>query len=174
MRARRCTIDSSCVIALDHLDLVPKLSFLFSTVLVPKAVREELFKRRGAKDRVLGLFDTYAFFQRCDAYERGTVHFLLAEKARQGAEDRGEVEAVVQASQVGATVIVDDSWGRELGLRDDLETHGTFWVLARFHELGLLSSPALRDSFASLRRYGIRLAWRLANGLLMRIGQKPL
>ena len=33
--ALRCTIDSSCVIALDHLDLVPQLTFLFSVVLVP-------------------------------------------------------------------------------------------------------------------------------------------
>jgi hypothetical protein len=51
MRARRCTIDSACVIALDHLDLVPQLSFLFSIVLVPKAVREDLFKRRVTKSR---------------------------------------------------------------------------------------------------------------------------
>jgi predicted nucleic acid-binding protein len=114
MRVCRCTIDSSCVIALDHLDLVPKLSFLFSIVLVPKAVREELFKRRAAKDRLQNLFDTYAFFQRCDGYERGTVDFLLAERNRQGAEDRGEVEAVVQASDFGATVLVDDPGGREL------------------------------------------------------------
>jgi predicted nucleic acid-binding protein len=111
MRARRCTIDSSCVIALDHLDLVPKLSFLFSIVLVPKAVREELLKHRAAKDRLQAVFDTYAFFQRCDGYEQGTVDFLLAEPTRPGGQDRGEVEAVVQASQFGATVIVDDAWG---------------------------------------------------------------
>lgn len=114
MPALRCTIDSSCVIALDHLNLVPMLSFLFSIVLVPKAVREELFKRRSAKDRLRSLFDAYAFFQRCDGYEQGAVDFLLAERKAQGAEDRGETEAVVQASQVGATVIVDDPWGREL------------------------------------------------------------
>jgi hypothetical protein len=96
MPARRCTIDSSCVIALDHLNLVPQLSLLFSTVLVPKAVREDLFKRRATKDRLQLLFDAYAFFQRCDGYEKGTVDFLLAERTREGARDRGEVEAVVQ------------------------------------------------------------------------------
>ena len=76
MRARRCTIDSSCVIVLDHLDLMPQLSLLFSIVLVPKAVRDDLFKRRATKDRLQFLFDTYAFFQRCDGYEKGTVDFL--------------------------------------------------------------------------------------------------
>ena len=157
MRPRRCTIHSSCVIALDHLNLVPQLSLLFSIVLVPKAVREDLFKRRATKDRMQGLFDSYAFFQRCDGYEQGTVDFLLAERTRQGMQDRGEVEAVVQASQFGAVVIVDDPWGRELASSDDLEFHGTLWVLQRFHELNLLSSAALRDCFVSLRLRGTRL-----------------
>jgi predicted nucleic acid-binding protein len=174
MRVRRCTIDSSCVIALDHLNLVPQLSYLFSIVLVPKAVREDLFKRRTAKDRLQLLFESYAFFQRCDGYEQGTVDFLLAERARQGARDRGEVEAVVQASQLGAVVIVDDLWGRELAARDDLEFHGTLWVLQRFHELELLSSSALRECFALLRRRRTRLPWDAVNSLLSEIGQEPL
>jgi predicted nucleic acid-binding protein len=128
-------------------------------VLVPKAVREDLFKRRSTKNRLQFLFEAYAFLQRCDGYEQGTVDFLLAERARQGSQGRGEVEAVVQASECGATVIVDDLWGRELAARDDLEVHGTVWVLQRFHELGLLTSGALRDSFVALRHGGIWLPW---------------
>ncbi len=174
MRAHRCTIDSSCVIALDHLDLVPQLSLLFSIILVPKAVREDLFKRRETKDRLQALFEAYAFLQRCDGYEQGTVDFLLAERSRQGSYDRGEVEAVVQASQFGATVIVDDPWGRELASRNDLEHHGTFWVLQRFHDLELLSSSEIRDCFHSLRDRGIRLPWDAVNALLARIGQESL
>src|SRR5437899_3230547 len=61
MRSRRCTIDSSCIIALDHLQLVPQLSLLFSPVLVPKAVRKELFKRRVTKDRLQLIFSAYGF-----------------------------------------------------------------------------------------------------------------
>ncbi|MGD1070670.1 MAG: hypothetical protein ABSB15_11065 [Bryobacteraceae bacterium] len=174
MRARRCTIDSSCVIALDHLDLVPELSFLFSIVLVPKAVREDLFKRRTTKDRLRRLFDNYAFFQRCDGYDKGTVDFLLAERAGQGMKDRGEVEAVVQASQLGASVIVDDPWGRELAPRYGLEVHGTVWVLQRFHELGLIKPSALRAGFTSLRDREYRLPWEAVNALLVQIGEEPL
>jgi len=84
MRVPRCTIDSSCVIALDHLDLLPQLSLLFSRVLVPKAVREELLKRRATKDRLRSFFNEYAFLERCDDYEKGTVDFLLAEKIPKG------------------------------------------------------------------------------------------
>lgn len=174
MRPRRCTIDSSCLIALDYLDLLPRLSFLFSIVLVPKAVRDELFKRRMTKDRLQSLFEDNAFFQRCDGYEKGTADFLLAERTREGAQDRGEVEAVVQASQFGATVIVDDPWGRELAEGDDLEVHGTWWILQRFHELALLSSSTLRDCLVSLQGRGIRLPWTTVNEFLMQIGQAPL
>jgi len=173
MRARRCTIDSSCIIALDHLDLVPQLSVLFSLVLVPKAVRNELFKLRATKDRLQFIFNTYGFFQRCDGYEQGTVDFLLAERTRLGVKDRGEVEAVVQASQFGAAVIVDDPWGRDLATRADLDFHGTVWVLHRFYELGLLSSM-LGDCFAVLRDRGMRLPWETVNELLVRVGEEPL
>jgi predicted nucleic acid-binding protein len=173
MRARRCTIDSSCVIALDHLDMVPQLSFLFSIVLVPKAVRQEVFKRKAAKTRLQSLFATYAFFQPCDGYEQGTLDFLMAERTRQGTKDRGEIESVVQASQFGATVIVDDPWGRKLAAQYDLEFHGALWVLQRLNELDLLAT-SLRDCFASLRLRRIRLPWREVNALLSRVGQQPL
>ncbi len=174
MRLPRCTIDSSCVIALEHVGKLPLLSFLFSQVLVPKAVRHELFRVRATKDRVKSLFELYAFFERCDNYETGTVEFLLAERKRLGAQDRGEVEAVVQAAQVGAQVIVDDSWGRVLAERDRLDVHGTFWVLTRFHELQLLSSATLRGDFASLKERGFRLPWKDVNETLTRIGEEPL
>jgi predicted nucleic acid-binding protein len=173
MRSRRCTIDSSCIIALDHLQLVPQLSVLFSPVLVPKAVRNELRKLRATKDRLQFLFSTYGFFQRCDGYDQGTVDFLLAERARFGVKDRGEVEAVVQASQFGATVIVDDPWGRDLATRADLDFHGTVWVLQRFYQLGLLSST-LGECFAVLRDRGVRLPWDTVNELLVSIGEEPL
>jgi predicted nucleic acid-binding protein len=174
MRPRRCTIDSSCLIALDHLDLVPSLSWLFSAVLVPKAVREELFKQRETKDRLQALFSAYAHIQRCDNYDQGTVDFLLAERTRQGKRDRGEIEAVVQATQLGATVIVDDPWGRQLAERNDLEFHGTVWILQKFHELALVSSTDLRDDFAALQRRGTRLPWEIVNEYLTQIGQLPL
>ena len=174
MGERRCTIDSSCIIALDHLDLVPRLSLLFSTVLVPKAVRDELFKVRETEDRLRLIFENYAFFQRCDGYEHGAVDFLLAERNREGAKDRGEVEAIVQASQFGATVVIDDLWGRKQAKNHSLDVHGTVWVLQQFHDLDLLSPAALRDCFESLRQRGTRWPWETVSELLSEIGQPRL
>jgi predicted nucleic acid-binding protein len=174
MPAPICTIDASSVIALDHLDLLPQFSFLFFRVLVPKGVRTELFKRRTTKDRLQALLDSYAFIERCDDYDKGAIDVLLIERATQGGEDRGETEAVVQAAKVGATVVVDDPWGRTLAARFGRDFHGTVWVLRRFFEIGLTSSTATRNHFVKLFQRGTRLPRTAVNEFLLEIGEVPL
>jgi hypothetical protein len=61
-----------------------------------------------------------------------------------------------------------------LAERDDLEFHGTIWVLRRFNELGLLTSDALRSCFQSLSERGTRLPWHAVNDLLNELCQRPL
>jgi predicted nucleic acid-binding protein len=174
MRVPQCTIDSSCVIALDHLNLLPKLNFLFSSVLLPRAVRQELYRRRSTKDRLRSLSRSYAFLKRCNDYDRLAVDLLLLKGRATGIEDRGEAEAVVQAAHLGAVVIVDDPWGRKLAASYALDYHGTIWVLTRLYELKLVSSAALRDSLLALRDIGIRLPWQEVNEFLIRVGEQPI
>lgn len=174
MRPARCTIDSSCIISLDCLDLVPRLSSLFATVLLPRAVRAELFKRPRMKKRIRRLFNDHEFLQRCDGYEDVSLHLLLVQRKLQGTRDRGEAEAVLQAAEFGATVIVDDAWGRAQADEYELESHGTLWVLKSLHEMGILTAPALRDGFLLLRRRGRWLPWEAVNELLTSIGEDPL
>lgn len=150
------------------------LSMLFSRVLVPKAVREELFKRRETKNRIQSVFENYAFFERCDNYDRVAVAFLLAERRRAGMRDRGEVEAVVQASQFGAAVVLDDAWGRGLAHRYGLDFHGTLWVFEQIAGLELISSAEIRSHLGQLRRRGTRLPWDLVEAFLERLGESPI
>src|SRR5438034_417494 len=104
MRRPICTIDASNVIALDHLRLLPQLSFLFSRILIPTAVRTELFRRRATKDRLQAILRSYNFVERCDKYDKGAVDLLLIERLARGIEDRGEAEAAVQASEMSVVV----------------------------------------------------------------------
>ena len=80
----------------------------------------------------------------------------------------------MQASEKGAVVIVDDPWGRELASRYGLEFHGTFWILQRFFELELLSSPELRGCLESLRKRGTRLPWEAVNTFLTQLGERSI
>jgi predicted nucleic acid-binding protein len=174
MRRPVCTIDTSSVIALDHLGLLPQLSWLFSRVLLPKAVRAELFRRRKMKDRVRAIFRDYTFFEACDDYDKAVADVLLIDRGKLGVRDRGEVEAVVQAAQVGAMVIVDDRWGRILAARHGRDSHGTLWVLRRLLELGLASSTTTRDRLVALFRRGVRLPRKEVNDFLAEIGEPPI
>lgn len=175
MQKLACTIDTSSVIALDHLGLVPQLSWLFSRVLLPKAVREGLFKRRKMKDRVRAILRDYAFIQPCDDYDRTTVAVLLAERAKLGVpRDRGEAEAVVQATKIGIMVIVDDRRGRNWAERHGLDFHGTLWVLKRLLELERTSPRVTRDRLVALFRRGVRLPLKEVNAFLIEVGESPI
>jgi len=116
------------------------------------------------------LFDLYAFIQRCDRYESSAIEILLTKPGRERAQDRGEVEAAAQAAEIGAAVLVDDSWGRELAALLGLETQGTWWVLQQFYKLQLLTDIQLRDCLASLRLPGIRLPWETIDVYLQNLG----
>jgi len=168
-------IDASCVIALDALNLLPQLAWLFDRLLIPKAVRAELYRRRTAKDRIRKLPREFAsFVVSCDDYDQGAVDVLLTVRTPLGKKDRGETEAVVQATAVGAMVIVDDRWGRKLAAAYSLQCHGTLWILEQLHELGLLTSRALRNHLILLKNRHIHLPVLTANELLQRLGEEKL
>ena len=175
MQKHAAVIDTSCVIALDGLDAVPLLAFLFSRLWVPKAVRGELFRRRRMEDRIKTAFDNYAFVQPCNDYDQGAVDVLLAGRVRRlGKKDRGEAEAVVQASTLAAMAVIDEPWGRHLAQRHSLECHGTIWILEQFHALGLRTAHELRQDLQNLRIRRIRFPLQAANDLLIRIGERPI
>jgi predicted nucleic acid-binding protein len=167
-------MDTSSVIALDYVNLVASLSLLFSRVLLPTAVRTELYRRRSTKDRLQAILRSYSFIEHCYNFDKGAVDVLLVERLAQGVEDRGEAEAVVQASETGAVVIVDDPWGRQLAKQYGREFHGTVWILCRFFELGLASGQLTRDRFVELHRRGIHLPWKSVNEFLEEIGERPI
>jgi predicted nucleic acid-binding protein len=167
---RSAVIDSSCVIALDALDLLPQLAVMFSRLLLPKAVRAELYRRRRMKDRLRALLSREAFLQPCDDYDQGVVDVLLTRGVLRGKKDRGETEAVVQAQMLGALVLIDERKGRKLAAQYALECHGTIWILRRLHDLDLIPVDKLAEYVRHLRKRGIRLPLREVNELLREIG----
>jgi predicted nucleic acid-binding protein len=159
---------------MDALNLLPQLTYLFAYLHIPKAVRKELYRRRSTKDRMRALLREYAVILRCNDYDQGAVDVLLAERGADGMRDLGEVEAVVQAAKLGAVVVVDDPWGRELAERHRLDYHGTIWILERLCELELLAPVGVRQHLAKLRELGIRFPPQAANDLLERLGEQGI
>ena len=174
MTKQVAVIDTSCVIALEAIDALPLLPFLFDSVLLPKAVRSELFVAVPRKKLIRSLLSQYAFLVRCEDYDRVAVDVLMAERHARGVKDRGEAESVVQAAERSAMVVIDDPWGRELASRFALDFHGTLWVLHSFYSLGLRPTAQLRSDIQRLSKKQVRLPRDSTNDLLREFGQEPL
>jgi predicted nucleic acid-binding protein len=67
------------------------------------------------------------------------------------------VEAIQQAVKLGATLLVDDSWGRSIAQKMGLTCIGSIGVSERLHELRLLSLYEVRSAVTRMREGGIRL-----------------
>jgi len=108
------TIDTSVLVSLQCAELLGVVSVLFDRLLVPARVREEL-KHGGEQNKVaLRAIDDFAIFERCDDFDPTAVKLLLdtREHLKKG-RDQGEAEAIVQAAQRSATMIlVEDPLGR--------------------------------------------------------------
>ncbi len=81
------------MIALDAVNLLPQLTWLFERLLIPKAVRAEVCRPRATKDRLRMLQREYtSFLVSCDDYDQGAVDVLLTGRAslrkRAGAKRR--------------------------------------------------------------------------------------
>jgi predicted nucleic acid-binding protein len=87
--------------------------------------------------------------------------------------DHGEAEAIVQAAQRSATMIlVDDALGREWAKDHDIECHGTLWLLDQLRTNG--SIAALRPHFEQLIQSQRRQPLDLMNAFLGKHGEPPL
>src|SRR5947208_12674775 len=92
---------------------------LFERVYVPKRVRQEVSKKRALKDRLNSTLRRLSLYRKCNIADPVRVEFLLQERKKRRAlkrpnADRGEAEAVIQAQEIDASMVVmDDKTGRK-------------------------------------------------------------
>jgi predicted nucleic acid-binding protein len=168
------TIDTSVLISLQSADLLGAVSVLFNRLLVPVSVRKELTDGGERSASALKAIDEFAIFERCDVYDRAAVDFLLqARKQRKEGKDKGEAEAVIQAAQYPAQmVLTDDGLGREWAEMHARECHGTIWICYQLRRTGFLDG--LRIYFVRMLDLGRRLPLASMNGYLEEFGEVPI
>ena len=147
-------LDSSCAIALEAAGLLAELTWLFSKVHLPRAVRIELRRPKNARARVKRLQAENAAFISCNEFDDAAVDLMLPESRRRSNRDRGEAEAAQQAATLEALPLVDDRWGRQIAEGMGLEVHGSLWVVQELHTLRLLTAAAARQSLHLMRATG--------------------
>jgi predicted nucleic acid-binding protein len=149
---RVATIDTSVILSLQCAGIIAAVSVLFDRILVPQAVRSEISAGGDQNQQASDALGRFAFFEPCNDYEPELVRLLLDTRTSLVAgRDQGEAEAVIQAAQRSAgMVLVDDALGRRWAEHHALECHGTLWIFDQLRSQGYVSS--LRPRFEQLIR----------------------
>lgn len=154
-------VDSSPLINLVHLGLAERLDFYFDTIYVPRMVQREVNRKSKFRHRLNKLYSK-GVFKRCLVVEPLSVS-LLKEL------DDGEAEALVQASEKGATVFIgDEKDARIMSQNRGLRPIGTVRLLARMHlegyaaETGTLVRKLRRDLNCRIADQVVRDAIQIA------------
>jgi len=151
--------------------VVGTVSVLFSRLLVPIAVSNEIEAGGQRNLAVTQALAEYAIFESCTDYDRAVVEFLLQERAQRAeGKDQGEAEAVAQAAQRSANmVLVDDALGRTWADAMSIECHDTLWIFEQLRLNGYLTE--LRPHFAQLIRHRRRQPVAVMNDLLKKFDE---
>ena len=164
------TIDTSVLVSLQAADLIGAVSVLFDHLLVPAKVRKELIDGGKRNSSALGALKRFAFLKHCDDYNPELVQVLLdTRQHRKEGRDEGEAEAVIQAAQKRANmVLTDDALGREWAHRHSLECHGTVWICRELRRTGSLTElrPRYLRMLGSGRRHPIEVINEYRNYIL--------
>lgn len=116
-------VDTSSLIALERIGLLPLLCKIYSEIIIPESVVNE--------------FGNLSL--PCLSIRKIESQFLklLITELNLG---RGEAEVIALASQMGLKVIIDDSKARRVAENMGLKVTGTIGVLIRAEKLGLIEN----------------------------------
>jgi predicted nucleic acid-binding protein len=143
------------LISIGHINVLPKL---YSTVLIPSAVKYEL-QDAGAPDLVRRWIDSPPEW--LEIRQPASLPDAELLRIRIG---RGERDAILLAQEMGADdIILDDQLGRRVAERRKLHTVGTLGVLLAASREGLLN---LRETLARLANTNFYITQELIDRLL--------
>lgn len=158
--------DTSPLIALAVMDLLPVLNILFKTVLVPSAVVTEcldnLSKPR-AVDISAALTDRLLVEQ--SASDRSYCELLA------NVLDPGEAEAIALAKELGAVAMIDERAARAVAAREKIACIGSLYVLIKARQEKLI--PAAAPLLKRLLDHGYHLSESLIDYVLDTCGETP-
>lgn len=128
---RKAVIDSTPLINLVHLGLASKLLLFFDVIYVPGSVQREVNRKHRFRYQLRKLYEK-GIFQRCSSADVHSVRLLWPTL------DEGEAEALVQAQEQEADVVIVDEERarRQIAFLTNLGNVGTVAILARLHLQG--------------------------------------
>ncbi|MDI7260443.1 MAG: DUF3368 domain-containing protein [Thermodesulfobacteriota bacterium] len=135
-------VDTSSLIALERIDLLPILCKIYKEVVIPESVIKEF-----------GNLSLPCLSIR--RVESNLLKLLITELNL----GKGESDVIALASQAGLKIIIDDSRARKVAENIGLKLTGTIGVLMKAERLGLIGSAY--DKARELREKGFYVSEEL-------------
>lgn len=155
--------DTSFLIALCWLDLLPTLSLTHTTVWVAERVWREFTAGASAQD--------IEKLRMTPVISRATVSDSVLLAAVAAAADGGESEAITLALEKRLTlVLIDDYRGRKVAQRLGLQTRGVLGHLLLLKRIGFVAS--IKEYIEVLQTRDFRLSQTLIDDALRRAGEQ--
>jgi len=135
-------VDTSSLIALERIDLLPILCKIYKEVVIPESVIKEF-----------GNLSLPCLSIR--RVESNLLKLLITELNL----GKGESDVIALASQTGLKIVIDDSRARKVAENIGLKLTGTIGVLMKAERLGLIGSAY--DKVRELREKGFYVSEEL-------------
>ena len=140
MKPKAVVADTSPLIALAIMDLLPVLRILSNTVLVPSTVVSECLidLSNPMADKISEALTTQLLVEQ-SVSDRGYSEFLAEVLGS------GEAETIALAKEKNAVALIDDKAGRKTAARENIDVIGSLSVLIRAKQESLIpaASPLL-------------------------------
>lgn len=150
MKPEIAVVDTSPLIALAVMGLLPALRSLFNTVLVPSAVVRECLDdlSKPMAENIGGALANNLLIEQ-SAAEQGYCE-LLAQVL-----DQGEAETIALAKEMNAMALLDEATARKIAAREGIDFAGSLYVLIRARQENLV--PAVTPLLNKLLEHGYHL-----------------
>ena len=147
--------DSTTLIILFDLQRLELLSNLFSEVIIPKAVYDEISVKQ---EITLPEFMKVKEVQPCDKLD--TLMMLL---------DTGESEAIALALELKMPLIIDEKKGRKIALQEGIDILGLLGVVYLNIKKSYLTSEEAKAFLEDARSHGYRISQDLVDEMFEKL-----
>ena len=172
-RPATVVLDTSCLLCLLHLDLLPKLILRYSAVYLPIHLLHEARRRGKSRYPLKSVLKSYPFLKRCKVGDEHEARLLYDPHLEPDIPiHQGEAEVIIQARErQAAEVIIDDSDGREVATRHSLNVRGTVRLLIELRRAEIIRQE-IRPLVEKCRTdLGFRISDDVLDQILKEIGE---
>lgn len=154
--------DATALIVLAKLSRIELLKSLFTSVIIPHHVKEEIIQK---SDYDLTVWDDPFFivYSATDTSLLASLELFL---------DKGESEAITLAKELSLPLLIDEKKGRKIAQTMHIDVIGLVGIIVALHRRNIISSQEAITLIDEAQKIGFRLSDKLYNDLIQLVKEK--